>query len=285
MKTLYYRLIISFFLLSTATEAQQVVIGTDALQSLFSPISRYRDYSAYEIIYYASDINLSGNITHFAFDRSDGDNTDPIQDVTLYFKQTTSTSLVSVNYSDIGFQQVYQGTWPNDAGGGWREVTLTTPFAYDNLSNLQVLVVKGYELALSGNPFAVRWAYTNAASTPVHARRYTGSDPITTSTSLTTINFYANARLTFGSVGVAEISDSPVSMYPNPVSGHLNIQIKSNKISSGLSFEIHDITGQLCYSEILHESASVNLTNLSAGIYYCSFQSENKRWVEKLLIQ
>ena len=138
---------------------------------------------------------------------------------------------------------------------------------------------------MPGNPVAVRWLYNNATGTPIHARRYTGTDSITMNTSLTTINFYANARLTFGSVGVAEISDSPVSIYPNPASERLNIQIESNKNSSRLTFEIYDITGKLCYSEMLHQSTCVNLTNLSTGIYYCAVQSENVSWVEKLLIQ
>ncbi|TAH41914.1 MAG: T9SS type A sorting domain-containing protein [Bacteroidetes bacterium] len=285
MKTRYYHLIISFLLLTTVVDAQQVVVGTGTLQSLFSPISRIRDYSVYEIIYYASDINVSGNLTHFAFERSDGDSTNPIQDVTLYFKLTSDSSLASTNYSDVGYQQVYHGTWPNDAGAGWREVVLTTPFVYDNISNLQVLVVKGYEPSLSGNPVAVRWLYNNATGTPIHARRYTGADPITTNTSLTTINFYANARLTFGSVGIVEIMNSSVRVYPNPASGQLNIEFKSDEIMNGLTFQIHDITGKLCYSEIFEESAFVNIENLSAGIYYCSIQTENRSWVQKLLIQ
>lgn len=253
--------------------------------SLFSPICRIRDYSIYEIVYLNSEINTSGTITHFAFERADGDNVDPIQNVSLYMKHTTNTQMTASTYSDNGYQLVYQGTWPNDVGGGWREVALSTPFSYDGISNLQVLVTKDYEPLLSGNPIAPRWLYTLNASGSDRARRYYGNVAFDSLTNLSTTNYNANARLTIGSVGVKEILSSPFTIFPNPVNAYLNINLQAENVSEEYYFEIHDINGQLFLADHISGRKQILLNDTPGGFYFITVHTDSKTWTEKLIIQ
>ncbi len=290
MKKYYYRsgqvfiALLGFFLVSSTTEAQQIEIGNDSTISVFSPICRSRDYSVYEIIYLSSDINITGNITAFAFERHDGSNVDPIQNMSLYMMHTSATSLANSNYSHAGYQLVYQGAWPNDAGSGWREVVLSTPFSYDGTSNLQVLAVKGYEAAVANQPVAPRWRYTNIVPAPDRARRYYGNVAIDSLTALTTIEYSANARLTFGPVGVKELTSSPVSVFPNPVRDVLSINIHANAESENFIFELMDFSGRLVSGQSINGSVKIPVSHLPDGIYYYMLRSDDAIWSEKLII-
>ncbi len=285
MKTRYYSLLISFFLFSICTEAQQIIVGSGTGLSVFSPICRNRDYSAYEIIYLSSDINASGVISDLAFQRADGENVDPIQNVSVFMKQTSDVQLSNTTYSEAGYQLVYQGSWPNDSGPGWREVPLTTPFNYDGLSNLQVLTVKGYEAAVANTPVTPRWYYTDITPAPNRARRYYGSVPIDSATAMTSINYSSNARLNFNSVGLREISDSPVSIYPNPAKDHLFIRFRDNTASENPVFEMYDVSGRLMYRETLSGDAEISLKTLSPGLYIYTLRKPDEQLSGKLLIQ
>src|SRR5687768_17263260 len=162
-------------LLFDSARAQIVEVGQGTQISVFSPLCRTRDYCVYEIIYLASDISASGVISRFGFEREDGTNTDSIENVSIYMKQTALTQLQSATYSDTGYTLVFSGSFPNDAGSGWRTVTLNQPFAYDGISNLMVLTVKGYQPAIANTPVTPRWLYTDILPDPDRARRYFGN--------------------------------------------------------------------------------------------------------------
>ncbi len=261
----YLSLVICLF--SSGSFAQQVTIGTGTMLSVFSPICMSRDYSVYEIIYLSTDINTSGIITHFAFERSDGSHTAPIQNVSLFMKTTTDNSLANSLYSEAGYQLVYQGAWPNDSGAGWREVMLSQPFSYDGTSNLQVLVLKHYEPAVANTPVAPRWIYTNISPSPDRARRYYGNIAVDSTTSLTSTEYSANARLTFGSVSVAELHPASVSAFPNPVMDDLSILLNSQEAEGSASFELYDLNGTMLKKEFFTGELRVTLEGLARGMY------------------
>lgn len=288
IKTNYYIFLCSVLgavFASPSLEAQQVSVGAGTTYSVFSPLCRTNDYCVYEIIYLDSEIVLSGNITDFAFQRYDGTNVDPIQNVSLFMKLTTDAQLSSGLYSEIGYQLVYQGAWPNDAGGGWREVTLVSPFSYDGTSNLQILVVKGYEPSVAGQPVTPRWYYSVNGTGSNRARRYYGSVAIDSTTSLTTINYNSNARLTFGSVGLVEITPGALSIYPNPVSEKLQIKLKEHKQGDLISFDLFDIGGRNIVHQFISEDAEIDLSDFTKGLYFYRVYSGNTTWSGKILFQ
>ena len=85
------RLLLAFVLLSIGlygeSYAQTVTIG-DGTDIDRLPLNRYYNYSTYEAIYQASEINAIGDITNLAFYKDGGNNTDPIGNVSIYMKHT-----------------------------------------------------------------------------------------------------------------------------------------------------------------------------------------------------
>lgn len=167
----------------------QIIIGTGTTSSPNQPVYRYWNYSAHEVIYLQSEINVAGNINNIAWNKASGTDVNPIDAVTIYMKQTTDNTLASGTYDLTGYTQVYSGTFPNDATSGWMDITLGTPFAYDNSSNLQILVIKGYQLYTSSYPY---YYYTATTST---MSRYDYDDNVPP-TLLTATTMRPNVRLT-----------------------------------------------------------------------------------------
>jgi hypothetical protein len=283
MKKIYLSSLI-ILLFSTDLNAQQIIVGTGTGPSLYTPISRRADYSVCETIYNSSDIGISGVISHLAFERLDGTDEADIDSVTIYMKQSGQTMLVDTAFSTANYQQVYFGKFPN-AGTGWQEVALDVPFNYSNTSNLMVLVLKGYQPAVANTPVAVRWLYGTVSSN--QSRRYYGPVPITASTTLTGINFTANVRLTFGSVGVAEIRGDQLQVFPNPANDYLTVTMPTQETSVLIS--LYDLQGRLVISKI-SEAASgrmsedVSLQSLAPGVYNLTVQAGFKIYRERLVV-
>ena len=136
--------LVTLLVLSSAAIAQtQITIGTAETYSRYGPMDRYYNYSTHEAIYLQSEIHTSGNITNIAYHKQSGSNVDPIENVTIYMKHTTSTTLATGSYSLDDYTEVYSGAFTNNATEGWMEVALTNPFNYNNVNNLQVLIIKG----------------------------------------------------------------------------------------------------------------------------------------------
>ena len=93
------------------------------------------------MIYFQEEINFEGNITKFAFNKSEGDITDSISDVSIYMKHTTATSLTSGTTSTSGYTQVFNGSFPNNSTSGWMEIELDEAFPYNNDDNLQIFII------------------------------------------------------------------------------------------------------------------------------------------------
>lgn len=277
MKKLFTLTLICFLLINTVAQAQQVIIGTSTALSVFSPINRTNDYSVYEIIYLASEINTPGMISKFAFQRADGTETSPIENVSIYMQNTSLSTLTAGSYSDAGYTLVYSGNFPNDAGAGWREVNLDTPFNYDGTSNLAVLTVKGYQAAVANTPVTPRWYYT-LSSGGNRARRYYGANPITSTTNLSTTNFNANARLDFGTVGIREINPEAAMVFPNPSTGNVNFRI--NAFSDSF-VSIYNSSGQKIRFIRGESNKDILVQHLDAGIYFYSIGTANGSEIDK----
>lgn len=77
------------------------------------------------------------------------------------------------------------------------------------------------------------------------------------------------------------------SVYPNPVSSELTIEIPSNQWNAAI--EIVDLVGKTVYTSSMSASQStvkVNTTNLTTGVYQVKVQTNDGRIaVQKIVVQ
>lgn len=282
------RLILLVIALLSFSDAfcQPIMVGSGSSLSVFSPICRSRDYSVYEIIYLSTDIGMSGTINSIGFQRSDGENTDPIDSVSIFCKHTALTSLGNSTFIDTGYTLVYAGAFPNDSGAGWRTVPLQTPFSYNQLSNLMVLVVKGYQPAVANTPIATRWLYTNTSPDPDRARRYYGNDPVTDSTVLTSTNFSSNILLDFGTLGVKEIGQKQLHIYPNPATNFLHVEIALSMTAEIGLFNAmgEEVLPRNSYSFVDSGVQDIDISGLPSGIYTVEVKSGAEIYRRQVII-
>lgn len=116
------------------------IVGTGTSTDNTMPI-HYDLTAASEFIYASTEMGSAKDITKLAFYKGSGNNTtqEP-QNVSIYMKNTSISTLASGSYSLTGYTLVYNGAFPNNATSGWMEISLITPFTYDGTSNLEVLV-------------------------------------------------------------------------------------------------------------------------------------------------
>ncbi len=85
-----------------------------------------------------------------------------------------------------------------------------------------------------------------------------------------------------GGVGVDEISESGIKVYPNPVKDILNVETGSNI----QMIQIFNVAGQLVINKQLDsKTASVNTSSLKAGIYMLKVTTENATIERKVVVQ
>lgn len=70
-------------------------------------------------------------------------------------------------------------------------------------------------------------------------------------------------------VGIDELLESEIQIYPNPTSGLLHIKTDNNKAFSDVECKIFDLTGKLVYSANLNSNNNlIDLTKYADGLYY-----------------
>ncbi len=89
-------------------------------------------------------------------------------------------------------------------------------------------------------------------------------------------------------VGVDEISYSPVSfsIYPNPTETSFHLQI-DNESNANFHYSIYDCLGALHADETITQSKEIDISNLSAGIYFVRVENikNHASAVKKLIIK
>jgi hypothetical protein len=166
-----------------------ITIGTGTTATSLYPMYCYYAYSVSEGIYLQSEIGYFGNITNLAYYKNSGTSSTPIENVAIFLKHTTETSVATGAYDTTGYTLVYVGTFPNDATPGWMDVTLSNPFAYNNMDNLKILIIKGPPNIASGYP---SWRYSSTS--PTNLNRY-GYNASALPTSLTQTTSRPNVRI------------------------------------------------------------------------------------------
>ncbi|OFX22088.1 MAG: hypothetical protein A2033_14385 [Bacteroidetes bacterium GWA2_31_9] len=83
-------------------------------------------------------------------------------------------------------------------------------------------------------------------------------------------------------VGISEVENSAINIYPNPARNELNIDFGSIS-SSDLTVKIYNLVGELIYMKKytdFESKAKIELSKFSAGVYYLSVSS-NKEFAKK----
>ncbi len=261
----------------SANPIVEVIIGTGTASQSY-PIDRYYNYSTHEAIYLASEISNSGMIRKLAFFKGSGTDTNLIDNVSIYMKHTTASSLSNGSYSLEGYTLVFNGSFPNSSGSGWMEVDMNNPYNYNGTSNLSVLIIKGYQAWISNYP---QWRYSTTTTSRARQERSDTLQP----TSLTSSTYLPNIRFVIQpqSEPYATISVNPSSISENIDAGNsvtkdisitntgteaLTWQIQDQRLSIESTIEtMQDHT--MAYETRSDESAEVRLAS------WCSVQTSS----------
>jgi hypothetical protein len=163
--------------MTEVTSAVNVIIGAGTSGSGTYCMYGYYAYAASNAIYLQPEIGFYGPITHVAYYKTAGTSTVGFDDVRIFMRHTSATSIGSGGFDTTGFMQVYSGRFPFDAVG-WMDVMLNTPFVYNNADNLEVMIIKGPPAITSGYP---SWQYTTTSPNYLNRYGYNSSTLPTTS--------------------------------------------------------------------------------------------------------
>ena len=147
-------------------------------------------------------------------------------------------------------------------------VTMSNGWAKD--SNM-LLSLKG--LALPASAFA-EGEYANEICAKV-TKVYTNS----TYKDIADEGFCGKFTVTFATTGVAESEMEAINVYPNPVRNSLTIENANN-----VNVNIYAANGQMVKTFVANGTTTVNMNDLSNGLYIVKMQGENATRVEKVQV-
>ncbi len=120
--------------------------GTAASTAVLFPDVWYHRYQ--QMLYSAEELEGGKHITHLAFQRAPGDTAtiDNVTHMEIYLAHVPDTMLGDsfIPYHANTFQQVYSGA-ATVRGNDWWELALATPFAYNGIDNLLMVITSSVE--------------------------------------------------------------------------------------------------------------------------------------------
>ncbi len=141
MKKIYS--ILLGLLLSTPFYAQEVAVGSDTTHDLLrGPINAYYEYSYFQTIYQASDLNATGNITALKYKMNNEDAIDASDDnVDVWIGHTTKSKFDNQSdWVDVSTLTQVLTNGHISKEGKIVTITLDTPFAYNGTDNLVIAI-------------------------------------------------------------------------------------------------------------------------------------------------
>jgi hypothetical protein len=258
--------------------------STNVLLSTSTTINRYsRTMSLYTAQEITAAGGMAGVISSLAWSKGGtGEYTFNDAQIKVLLKHTTNTvwptSPVPAWTTEIvGATQVFNSTtYSIPTGTGWKQVPFTTPFVWNGTSNI-VIFVEWYR---PSTPTAdISWG--RSTNTNTNAARVG-------STSLDALVMLINANRPLVQLTITpglttnEFENSTFKLYPNPTAAFLFLDSEKN------------ITKYVMYNakgEIIKEAnfqitnGEVNVSDLSAGIYYIKVFSDEKaeviKWIKR----
>ena len=195
-------LILLFLWTGSSWGQSTVTIGSGTATSYGLPIETNYAYTYSQQIYTQAQIGATGTIEKIRFYYSSGSTTNS-DAWRIYMGHTTKTSFSSTNdwvdYENL--TRVYNSnvTFPESAG--WMEITLSTPFAYNNIDNLVIAVDENTSGYSASNSY---WgSFSSGANTGMYYRSDTynpnpSAPPISASFRTSNIN---QIQLDFAAAG------------------------------------------------------------------------------------
>lgn len=158
MKTKKLLFILSLFLSCVHFVSGQttITIGSGTSQGNKFPVAPYYGYSYTQQIILQSEIANSGQINKIRFYSLASDLSNS-NEWTIYLSHTNQSEFSSsTSWITTDLTEVFSGTITNVSSAGWMEITLDTPFMYNNTDNLLISVDEnsgGYNGGSSTNHF------------------------------------------------------------------------------------------------------------------------------------
>jgi hypothetical protein len=98
---------------------------------------------------------------------------------------------------------------------------------------------------------------------------------------------YAFANIDHRVLAVSDLNqNSEMSLYPNPASSELVIELNSSGLDTSILVEVLDISGKLCLSEQIQSGKStISIVTLRSGNYVCRVKSKSGFITQKFVVE
>ncbi|MDB5233550.1 MAG: hypothetical protein JWR44_543 [Hymenobacter sp.] len=290
--------------LSTAVQAQApvtVTIGTGtsaaSTNALLSTSTTSNKYARTVSIFSAAELSaagaVAGNIVSIAWYKGGtGELTSADSQLSVYMKSTSAALLASdpVTWATevTGATQVYNNaTLALPPGTGFKTFTLSTPFAWNGTSDVEVLV----DWFRNGTPTAdITWQYTAVGTTGIHATQVN-------SVAIPTIRFASNRPNTqfvisrTGLAGTESREAALVSVYPNPASRTLTVAMPAELTAQQpTTVVLRTALGQAVHQQVLPAASTgaqghLDVSGLAAGIYTLQLTTGSRSLIKRVTIE
>jgi hypothetical protein len=84
------------------------------------------------------------------------------------------------------------------------------------------------------------------------------------------------------SIGIPEITTTPIKVYPNPVSDVLHVDLNT---AAETTVKLYNLSGQLLFAEAIKEqSASIDVSSYMPGLYVLVFEQSGNTVYKKVMV-
>ncbi len=152
-----------------ALRADEYIVGDGTLDSRDNPFQNYYSNGYTELIYPASEIGQAGMINSLAFYCTTPGASQYVHELRIYIGETDKSAYSSNTdwTPEADLTMVYQHTALTiGATDGWQTFEFDTPYLYEGLKNLVVVIAKKGQSYASG----LRWQYTNVPNSSMFSR-------------------------------------------------------------------------------------------------------------------
>ena len=187
-------LLLSLFAANNIFSQTIVTIGSGTSTSEKYPFNGNYNYGWSNVIYLASEINTTGDVTKLAFYVGNSPSNFTMNNQRIFMKHTSATGFSNSNQPDTStYTVVFSGSITYN-GSGWKEITLTTPFAYNGTDNLDVYYENRDGSYASGYP---TFRYTTGYSSYRVRRDYKDSGFPNSCYTCDRFQYVLNTKITF----------------------------------------------------------------------------------------
>lgn len=273
-KTFLHKFVLSFlFLVVSLIEPSSAVVvtipstpGTDTTS--FTPTNRRTTYSASRMLFSSAEIGTTGTITHLAFQKASGSITTSINYISIYMRETTSSSITTAVPSGFptGYVRVYNsGYIDNTMSSGWTTIALSTSvgeiITYSGGSNNLDIVIVKTSAETGTTSFPVYNCHTTSSTVSAY---YLGSSALGSSfTTTTTIR--PNVRLTIENTCAGKPAAGLISGPASAVCSGANFTLSGTGLSLGTGMKYQWQSRSSGFGAFTNTSAVDTFTNFTTS--------------------